>query len=178
MKIRHLFIAMLFAMAGMAKAQDQNPVVPMKPFAGWVGHWHGKSAIQTAPGQTGHSIVDEDIAYQLDSTLVIVQGRGVHKDSLTGGERLVHHAFGVLSYNPFEKAYHFMTYLNTGVSSDAWLKVTGPDSFQWGFDIPQRKFRYTITLTENATHWNEVGESSGDGVAWNKFFEMNLEKIK
>lgn len=177
MKTAYALILLIFVAAGV-QAQNQNPSAPMKPFADWVGHWHGNSTIQMSPGQSGNSIVDEDITYQLDSTLVVTQGRGIHKDTITGQERLVHHAFGVLSYNPFEKAYHFMTYLNSGVSSDAWLKVTGPDSYQWGFDTPQRKFRYTITLSANATHWNEVGESSTDGSTWSHFFEMNLEKAR
>jgi hypothetical protein len=165
------------SLAGSVLAQNENPVVPMKPFADWVGHWHGPSTIQMGPGQTGNSVVDERIAYQLDSTLIVVEGRGVRKDETTGQEKLVHHAFGVLSYNPFDKTYHFMTYLNTGISSDAWLKVTGNNKCQWGFDTPQRKFRYTIMLSANATHWNEVGESSSDGASWNKFFEMNLDKV-
>ena len=47
---------------------------------------------------------------------------------------------------------------------------------KWGFDTPQGKIKYTITI-HSGNLWNEIGEFSRDkGVTWMKFFEMNRKK--
>jgi hypothetical protein len=37
--------------------------------------------------------------------------------------------------------------------------------------------RFTVRLNEKG-QWFEVGEFSRDGKAWQKFFEMTLERVK
>ncbi|MCI0751480.1 MAG: DUF1579 domain-containing protein [Flammeovirgaceae bacterium] len=145
----------------------------MSVFNAWIGNWKGEGSMQRGPGPASKSSVDEKIEYKLGSNLLVVEGLGKTKDE-TGNEKTIHHAYGVLSFDPFTNAYKFRSYLIDGKSTDAWFTVTGENQYQWGFDSPQGKIRYSITLASNT--WNEVGEFSKDGTAWMKFFEMNLTK--
>jgi hypothetical protein len=90
----------------------------------------------------------------------------------------VHHAFGVLSFDQATNQYKFKTYLKDGRGTDAWFNVTGESTYQWGFDSPRGKMRYSIIIDPLKKTWVETGEFSAEGTNWMKFFEMNLRKVE
>ena len=150
----------------------------MKVFEGWAGRWKGEGWMQMGPGEPKKSTVDETIEPKLDGTIYLVEGIGKAINPQNNQEMVVHHALAVLSWDNSTKEYKFRSHLNDGRSTDAWLKPTGENKFQWGFDIPNRgKTRYSITLDPAKKTWNEIGEYSADGSTWSKFFEMNLTKV-
>ena len=150
----------------------------MKVFAAWAGHWQGEGWMQMGQGEPKKSTVDEKIEPKLDGTLYLVEGVGKAINPETNQEMVVHHALALLSWDNNTNQYKFRTYLRDGRGTDAWLKPTGENQFQWGFDVPNRgKTRYSITLDPAKKTWNEIGEYSADGTTWSKFFEMNLTKV-
>jgi hypothetical protein len=159
-------------------AQETGDKEKMKVFDAWIGRWQGESSMQMGPGEPRKATMDETIQSKLDGMILVVEGIGKAPHTQTKEDIVVHHAFAILSYDKASGQYKFKTYLKDGRSADAWLTVSGANTFAWGFDIPGRgKMRYTITLDPGKKTWHETGEFSADGTQWNKFFEMNLKKV-
>jgi hypothetical protein len=146
-------------------------------FSNWIGQWKGQGTIQRGPNNSSSSDVTEDIEMKLDGSLVVMEGIGKKLDEQTKSEKIVHHAFGILSYDTNAGKYRLKTYLAEGMTADAWFNVMGDNKYQWGFDVPQGKIRYTITIDPVAKTWQEIGEFSSDEKTWYKTFEMNLKKV-
>ena len=134
--------------------------------------------MQQGPGEPKRSTVDEHIEFKLEGSIVLVEGTGKTTDPATKTEAIVHHALGILSYDQATSQYKFKSYLNNGRSTDAWFNITGENKYQWGFDVPTGKIKYSITIDPTQKTWNEIGEFSRDGNTWMKFFEMNLKKVE
>jgi hypothetical protein len=149
----------------------------MKVFDSWVGHWQGEGFTQQGPSISKKSFVDEKIEMKLGGVVLAVEGVG-KTDAGTDQEKVVHHAFGVLHYDQNAGAYKFKSFLMDGRTTDAWFEVVAENKFKWGFDVPNGKITYSITLDAASGKWNEIGEYSADGTVWRKFFEMNLSKVQ
>ena len=149
----------------------------MEVFIGWHGHWQGEGWMQMGP-EKKKSTVDEFIEPKLDGTILTLEGIGKSIDEQSGSETKVHHAFGILSFDQTTNDYTLRTYLVDGRSTDAWFKILNETNFQWGFEVANRKFRYSITLDSEKGTWSEIGEYSLTDNSWNKFFQMNLKKVK
>ncbi len=160
-----------------AQTQSSKNTSPMDVFRDWEGHWQGEGSMQRGPGQPDKSTVDEYIALKLNGSIVVVEGIGKKKDPATNEETVVHHAFGVINFDQPSNSYKFQSYLVDGRSTSAWFNVEGDGKFQWGFDVPNGKIRYSITIDAVKKTWVEIGEYSADGNRWMKFFEMNLKKV-
>lgn len=173
--LSYLTVPFCFAQSEAAPTGDELKK-KMEIFKPWVGLWKGDGVIQRGPGNTAQSNVVETIEMRLDGTVVVVEGIGKKMDPQTNAEKTVHHAFGILSYDLQSNQYKFKTYLVDGKSADAWFNVVGENKYQWGFDTPQGKVRYTIVIDPVANTWNETGEFSRDEKTWYKNFEMNLKK--
>src|SRR5690348_323107 len=127
-------------------AQEIGDKEKMKVFAGWIGRWQGEGSIQMGPGEPKKSTVDEHIEYKLDGMVVLIEGVGKAMDAATNKETIVHHALGLLSYDKGTSQYKFKSYLKDGRAINPWFNALGENSFEWGFDMPQGKIRYTITI--------------------------------
>ena len=150
----------------------------MKIFDAWVGHWQGVGSMQMGPGEPQKSTVDENIQSKLNGTILLVEGIGKAKNPQTQEENIVHHALAILEYDAINNQYKFRTHLKNGRSTDAWFKVVSENNYQWGFEAPNVKMRYTINLDPIQKTWHEIGEFSRDGNSWQKVFEMNLKKTE
>ena len=180
--MKHL-ILLLFVVAGtctFAQPQQSNAThqEKMSALQQWVGRWQGEGSMTTPTGEVRKSNVDERIEFKLDNTVLLVEGIGKSNDATTNKEIVTHHALGVLSYDVNTSQYKFRSWLKDGKSTEAWFNVTGENQYQWGFDTPQGKVRYSIVLDPLKKTWNEIGEFSRDGNTWRKFFEMNLKKVE
>lgn len=162
-----------FAVHAQAPADNTETKAAMKTLENWVGQWKGEGTTTTRQG-IKKSKVTENITFKLDNTLLFIEGQGIATDETTKTEKVVHNALGVLTYNAATKQYTFNSWLSDGRSTNAWFIVKSTNEFEWGFDVPQGKIKYSITLT--STTWNEVGEFSMDGKTWMKTFEMNLTR--
>lgn len=150
----------------------------MKLFAFWEGHWQGEGTMQMGPGPAKKSSVDENLEFRLGGTVMLIEGIGKAFNSQTNESEVVHHAMAILSFDQATNEYKFHTYLKDGRSTPALLKIIGENKYEWGFDSPNGKIKYSITIDPEKRTWNETGEFSNDnGTSWIKFFEMNLKKV-
>lgn len=173
-----LAIVLMGSITGKVIAQEMGDKEKMKIFAAWTGRWQGEGTMQMGPGEPSKSSVDERIEYKLDGMILQVEGIGKATHPETKQEKVVHHAFAILSFDRITNQYKFKTYLKDGPSTNAWLNVLAENKYQWGFETPQGKIRYTIVIDPAAKTWNETGEFSSDASNWKKFFEMNLKKTE
>jgi hypothetical protein len=155
-----------------AQVPDLHPAPHMKQFVPWIGEWKGESLMYTGPGEPKKSAVHEVIGMKLDSTVLTLEGLG------TANDRVVHHAFGLLNYDAITQQYKLRSYLKTGQMTDAWFNVLAPNQYQWGFDTPKGKVRYTITLDYQQGIWTEKGEFSPDGKTYYPYLDMRLKKVR
>ena len=171
-----LLLAGLISNKILAQPSEAVAKEKMKPFIHWAGRWQGEGSIQMGPGPQKKSNVDENLEFKLDGTVMLIEDIG---KSVEGNEnKVVHHALAVLSYDQSSNQYKFNSYLKDGRSTQAWLNIIEDGKYQWGFDIPNGKIKYSITLDASKKAWNEIGEISNDnGSTWVKFFEMNLKKV-
>ncbi len=142
----------------------------MKKLDLWAGKWEGSGWMQQgAEKQT--FIGTENVQKKLDGLAMIVEGKFANKENV-----VIHETLAVVSYNPQTTNFDFSTYLATGNKGVYELKAIA-DGWQWEIPFPGGKIRYTTKL--NAETWFEIGEMTrDDGKTWQKFFEMNLKRIK
>ena len=90
-----------------------------------------------APGQRRTFTGVETVESKLDGTLVVIEG--VHKGKVAGSDEevVVHHAFGVISYDAQAASYRFRSYLASGLSVDADARVVDEKTFVWGYKDPR-----------------------------------------
>jgi hypothetical protein len=169
-----LMVAFTINTTAQAPAGDVNKQ-KLSIFNAWAGEWEGEGSSQMGPGAAKKSKVHEKIEFKLDNTVLMVEGIGRSMDPKEN-EAVVHHALAVLSYDIATQTYKFKSYLKDGRTTDAWFNVVEENKYAWGFDIPNGKIRYQITIDPQKKTWNEVGEFSQDGTQWFKFFNMDLVK--
>lgn len=173
--MKHVLIV-LHMVLGMSIGYSQTLSEKMKPFEGWIGEWRGEGSMRTGPGPAQTSSVHETIQAKLEGSVLLIEGIGKAVDESTKQEMVVHHALAVLSFDLVSQQYKIQSYLKDGRSTLGWFTITSDTTFQWGFDGPWGKMRYTITLDPVKKTWNEIGEYSRDGETWMKNFEMLLTK--
>lgn len=162
----------------LAQPSENVAKEKMKLFEHWSGHWVGEGSIQMGPGEPKKSVVDEHLEFKLDGAVMLIEGIGKSKDQQTVDGKVIHHAMAILYYDQASKQYKLNSFLKDGRNAQAWFNILEENKYQWGFDIPTGKVRYSITIDRNANKWNEIGEFSNDnGSTWMKFFEMNLKKV-
>lgn len=136
------------------------------------GEWIGSNWSMLPDGTRKSAKMHETIQWKLDETILVIEGLGLDEQG-----NKAHHAFGVLSYDPFSKSYQLNSHISEGLHTTATFEVLSPnEKFIWGYEMPQGKIRFTITLSENGTLWDEKGEFSPDGTNWYPTMEMTLKK--
>jgi uncharacterized membrane protein len=164
MRMMKKLLVILFLAAPVFAADE------MKKLDWWIGEWSGTASMRMGPGEPQQVQQSERIQSKLGGHILFIEGLG------KSGDKVVHEALGVVSYNERAKKYEFDAWTAREGHADAWIEVGDDKSVKWGFDTPTGgKIRYSARLTE-AGEWNEIGEFSRDGSSWTKFFEMTLKK--
>ena len=141
----------------------------MRALSGLVGRWQGEGWVRQGPGEPRAFRGEEVVESRLDGRVLIIEGRHL----AAAGDKVVHHALAILSYDPKAGTYRFRSHLASGQSGEFEGSFEG-GAFVWGFPNERGQVRYTIRL--EADRWNEVGDFSADGQSWSRFFEMNLTR--
>lgn len=148
----------------------------MKKLEFFVGEWRGEGLFRGGPGPGEKASVVEKAEMKLGGLVLLLEGLGTAKGA-DGSEKVVHNAFGMLTYDAKRGMYTMRAVKSDGAAIDAEAKFEG-DAFVWGFDVPGGSVRYTIRLTPEGK-WHEVGQFSRDGgKTFTPFFEMTLVKVK
>lgn len=156
----------LFSQNEYTSQEHQDAMKKLKVF---IGEWEGESWYMGRDGKQS-SKMKEVLQYKLDKTAILVEGKGYE------GDRLIHNAMALITYNSYTKSYNFKSHLSNGRSTDAVMIVKSENEFEWSFETPNgMKFRYEVTFTENT--WTEVGFMARDGKNFVNFMGMTLKRI-
>lgn len=173
--MNRLLILLLFV-SMVALAQQPPSTVPqqteaMKQCAFLVGEWKGSGWLTMGSPERRTFTQSENFVSKLNGLVLQIDGLGKNAEG-----KVVHEALATIAYDPREKAYHFRSYDAQGhyLDTDA---TCHDNTLVWNMNAGPRKIRYTISLNEKK-QWSEIGETSADGNAWQKFFEMTLDKSK
>jgi hypothetical protein len=168
------FLLAVVLVPGLAHAQARPDPAPtleaMKKAAFLAGDWQGSGWMQMGPAKEEFTQT-ESVKTMLDGAILLVEGIGMSK---AAPAEKIHHAVGVIAYDPLTKEYRFSPFV-AGRSPMSVKAEIGDGTLVWGFQPqPNIHVRYTITVKDGA--WHEIGEYSPDGTNWSQFFEMTLTR--
>jgi hypothetical protein len=132
-------LLVLIATSFHLQAQEPGRVnrEQLKPFSYLIGSWQGSATIQQQGGAPIKANQEEKISWQLDSTLINIEGIG--RDP--GTNRKTFHAYAVIFYNPTTQQVGMKSFTNEGRQTDAYFKTLAENQFEWGFDIPNNRVK-------------------------------------
>ena len=114
----------------------------------------------------------ETVERKLGGAVLLVEGRGTVP--VPGAEdRVVHHALGVISFDPGTSSYTLRSYLATGQSGNFALTLLD-GGVSWTREVAGGRIRNTARYT--ADEWHEIGEFSRDGATWTQVMELRLQR--
>ncbi len=142
------------------------------------GEWQGEGWVEFVPGQRRTARVKEVAQKKVGGGVLLLEGVGKARLPGKDEDSVVHDAFALVWYDDAAKRFRMLAWrAGGGGAIDADI-TAGDKSLVWGFRDPRAgQIRFTIRLDE-AGRWFEIGEVSGDGTAWRKFFEMTLQRAK
>lgn len=143
----------------------------MAPLAWLIGEWEGEGVSQTRTGPSA-AAVREKVEGRIGGRVLVIEGIG-REPSTDGSGRIVHHAFGVLTYDPERRQYALRALREGGVIDAETSLADGV--FTWGFAVPGGRIRYQIRQVGG--EWHETGEFSADGSTWRRMIEMKLRRV-
>jgi hypothetical protein len=169
-------LILLVALApAFAQTQSAANYPEMRKLDFLLGAWEGEGWMDFGSGQRNTGKVKESAQGKADGSVLTFEGLGKARAPGKDEEIVVHKAFGVVWYDGEAKRFRMMAW-REGRAMDADITV-GEKSLVWGFrDQRAGQIRFTIKLDE-AGRWFEIGEFSRDGMRWNKFFEMTLQRV-
>lgn len=177
MKKLVLIIALALADSLAMQAQQSHIAEnPMHNLNFMLGEWEGAGWMMTRDGKE-ESDMREKVECKQGCNIMIVEGLGTKIDVETKEQKIIHEAFGVITYNFDTKSYQLRAYKDGNVTvSD--IEMISDNKIRWNMEVPNGgKVRFTAEYT--TTSWQEVGEFSRDGgESWMQFLGMDLTKIK
>ena len=172
-------VLVAFAFAAGAPLSAQMPdgsanKAAMEKLAFMIGSWKGDAWQMQGPGNRVETRMHEVVTLGPGGAVLLVEGKGEIPGTGGAEGRMVHHAFGIISFDPTRGSYTLRSYLANGMMGDFDLTpVEG--GVMWTRDAPGGgKIRYTAKY--GTGEWHEIGEYSRDGTAWTKTMEMRLKK--
>jgi hypothetical protein len=172
-----VLLAVCLSCVVAAPLAAQLPPVPaaMERLDFLLGEWEGSGWMEYAPGQRGEFRGTERVERRMGGRLVVVEGSFTAWLGPDLGDRPVHQAIGILSWDAAAERYAFRTYTAHERGGDASCVEISDGRMVWGYDDPGfGQVRFTVAITPDG-RWHEVGHVSPDGGAtWRQFFEMTL----
>ena len=171
-----LIIVFLFSFPAGSFAQSMESLqkTALAKLEWLTGTWQGTAITQMGPGRSDTISMHEVLCYNLDSTIITVEGKGYHVVNGKALPDIYHHAFAVLSYDN-SGHYQWKAWRIPGGIYTEYSPEIGEKNFNWSMKTPRGTMRYHIELTDNR-QWHETGEFSPDGTNWYPFFEMMLSQ--
>lgn len=141
------------------------------------GNWVGKGWIIGRDQEVKNFSQQENVTTKISGNVLLIEGIGHAIDSTGVTEKVIHQAFGLITFNPNLKCVTMLSISPIGGRMETILKQKGDKIIQWSFDGPRKGsiIRFTEDFSVDGI-WNEVGEISFDGINWKTFFEMTLRK--
>lgn len=172
MKTAIIFYLSFFCMSCFAQEATikQDSLTSVEQLAFMKGTWKGEGWIYINR-QKKEFTQTETIMPKVDNTLLVIDGLGHDKEDTS---KVIHNAFGVISYNAEKKGIIMISFASTGGKMENQMHLIGEKKLEWSFkDERGGTIRFREDFSE-AGIWVEKGEYSYDGKKWFPFFEMRL----
>lgn len=171
------FVILTLLMAASAYAQEPEKAQKeaLKKLAWLIGEWEGAGSINMGGGNKNSITVHESVRFDLDSTVILFNGKGFQQDSATNANRKGHDAFAVVSYNIRDNKYRWNAWRIPGGTYNEVEIIPGDKSFEWSAMVQGGQTRFK-TYMNAMGQWVETGEFSRDGQKWTQFMIMTLDK--
>ena len=160
------------AVAQMTSEAQPEVVEAMSRLEMMVGEWTGTSTTRLGPDREQTSRVVEMAEFRLGGEMLVVEGRGTM--DIGGEDRVIHHAFGAVTYDAAADGYRMRSYRAGQGWVDAELVVDGP-TVRWTLESPAGTIRFTADFSE-PDRWIETGELERGG-QWVQFLRMELDRV-
>ena len=178
--MKSLFVLFLFVyvfQSGFSQSPESVQADAIKKMSWWIGEWKGIATTSMGQGKVDTVSMHESIKSNLGGTILLIEGIGYRVTNNVVTDEIVHHAFGVLSYDDKARKYRWQAWrIPYGVYTE-YAPEVAENEFKWGMDVPQGKMRYIGKLESNG-EWHETGEFSRDEQSWFGVFEMKLTREK
>lgn len=141
-------LLLLYAVAASAAAQEADPAAAQAGIARldfMVGRWRGQGWQQRGNERVQTQML-EVVERKLDGAVLLVEGRGTIP-VLGAEDRVVHHALGLISFDPSTGTYPLRSYLATGQSGDFVVSLLEDGSVSWTIEVPGGRIRNTARYT-------------------------------
>jgi hypothetical protein len=122
----------------------------MRKLAFLAGHWSGPVTIVRGPGEPLHLTQSEDVEYELDGLVLLIEGKSTSADG-----KVLFSALATVAYDDASHAYRIRAY-NDGHYLDTELSVPA-SGFAWGFATGPAHIVNTMHVTPKG-EWDEVTE--------------------
>ncbi|MCG8577420.1 MAG: hypothetical protein MI810_21240 [Flavobacteriales bacterium] len=141
------------------------------------GNWSGTGWIMIARERKTF-VQTESIEARPFENILVVEGLGYDDDSSLIEKRIIHSAFGVISFNEEIGCLTMLSFSTTGGKMENEIVLTGDKKLEWSFKNENgMEIRFREDFSKEG-YWLEVGEYSFDGgEEWVPFFEMTLKRI-
>ena len=169
MAIAALATSTTAAVAQAQPASSPAAIEKMKALEFLAGEWTGDAWMQMGPDRRETAQQHELVEWKAGGEVLLIQGRGESEG------KPVHQAMATITWDARANRHEMWTYRAGSGSMRPSIEV-GDRRVVWGFDVPNGKVRYTISL-DGEGRWVEVGEHSADGSTWRQFFGMTLRRL-
>jgi hypothetical protein len=161
------------AAAQMTSEARPEAVEAMRRLEMMVGEWTGTSTTRLGPDREQTSQVRETAGFRLDGEMLVVEGLGTM--DVDGETRVIHHAFGAVTYDAAAGSYRMRSYRAGQGWVDAELVVDGA-RVQWTLESPAGPIRFIADYSQPG-RWIETGEIQRGG-QWVQFLKMELDRAE
>lgn len=138
-----------------------------------VGRWKGE-AWMLRGAERVQTVMTETVERRLGGTVLLVEGQGSVPAEGGNPARIVHHALGIISFDPQTKGYTLRSHIASGQAGDFALSLVD-GGVSWSRQVPGGQVRNTARYANG--EWHEVGEFSRDGQTWMQVMEMRLRRV-
>lgn len=160
------------AAAQMASEAQPEAVSAMERFGMMVGEWEGTSTARFGQGPAQTSRVREVAGFRAGGELLVVEGRGTQE--VDGETRVIHDAFGAISYDAASESYRMRSYRAGQGWVDADVVIDG-ERVEWVLESPAAPIRFRANFSE-PDRWIETGEIRRDD-QWIEFLRIELDRV-
>lgn len=174
-KLSLIIFAFLFSIQpNLAQGEEKKPSIEDLNFM--IGIWKGDGWIQSQSGRKEFTQT-ESIRPKVEGKLLVVDGLGYGKGSPEEEARIIHNAYGVISFNEELQQLTMLSFATTGGKMENEIRITGEKMLEWSFkDERGGSIRFSEDFSEEG-FWKEKGEYSPDGgKTWYQFFQMELKR--
>jgi len=156
------------------KSQDSLKSIDQLSFM--QGSWEGSGWIMKGR-ERKEFVQHEIIKSRVDNTILMIDGVGYDKESLNSERKIIHNAFGVISYNKELNSITMLSFSTIGNKMENKITLVGEKQLEWSFkDERGGIIRFREDFSKKGL-WIENGDYSSDGVNWFPFFQMTLKKL-